>query len=120
MVRPRGGGRGGGSTRGLGRFADAHAELRPIDHGFCLPEALEPPFFEWLHWPQAREPQLPLLCRCVYDCSGLNSNTRPHAMQHLCNFISQCLTLSITAAGDDAVLRGGAGVHCGAGRAGRL
>jgi hypothetical protein len=28
----------------------------PIDHGFCLPEALEPPFFEWLHWPQAMLP----------------------------------------------------------------
>lgn len=26
--------------------------LVPIDHGFCLPEALEPPYFEWLHWPQ--------------------------------------------------------------------
>ena len=26
--------------------------LAPIDHGFCLPEALEPPYFEWLHWPQ--------------------------------------------------------------------
>ena len=34
------------------RLADARAELRPIDHGFCLPEALEPPYFEWLHWPQ--------------------------------------------------------------------
>lgn len=28
----------------------------PIDHGFCLPEALEPPYFEWLHWPQAMLP----------------------------------------------------------------
>lgn len=28
-------------------------ELIPIDHGFCLPEALEAPYFEWLHWPQA-------------------------------------------------------------------
>lgn len=27
--------------------------LVPIDHGFCLPEALEAPYFEWLHWPQA-------------------------------------------------------------------
>lgn len=26
--------------------------LIPIDHGFCLPEALEPPYLEWLHWPQ--------------------------------------------------------------------
>lgn len=51
VVRPRGGGRGGSSS-GLDRFEDARAELCPIDHGFCLPEALEPPFFEWLHWPQ--------------------------------------------------------------------
>jgi hypothetical protein len=28
-------------------------ELIPIDHGFCLPEAFEAPYFEWLHWPQA-------------------------------------------------------------------
>ena len=27
-------------------------ELIPIDHGFALPEALEPPYFEWQHWPQ--------------------------------------------------------------------
>ncbi|KAI8470099.1 MAG: phosphatidylinositol 3 and 4-kinase-domain-containing protein [Monoraphidium minutum] len=31
-------------------------DLVPIDHGFCLPEALEPPYFEWLHWPQAMLP----------------------------------------------------------------
>jgi hypothetical protein len=29
-------------------------ELVPIDHGFCLPETLEAPYFEWLHWPQVR------------------------------------------------------------------
>ncbi|KAI3446546.1 hypothetical protein Pfo_003211 [Paulownia fortunei] len=29
------------------------AELVPIDHGFCLPESLDDPYFEWLHWPQA-------------------------------------------------------------------
>ncbi|MCO5609098.1 hypothetical protein L7F22_063320 [Adiantum nelumboides] len=28
-------------------------ELIPIDHGLCLPESLEDPYFEWLHWPQA-------------------------------------------------------------------
>lgn len=33
--------------------ASSEYELIPIDHGFCLPEALEAPFFEWLHWPQA-------------------------------------------------------------------
>ena len=39
---------------GLARLAEARLELCPIDHGFCLPEGLEPPYFEWLHWPQAR------------------------------------------------------------------
>ncbi|EPS68639.1 hypothetical protein M569_06126 [Genlisea aurea] len=32
------------------------AELVPIDHGFCLPESLDDPYFEWLHWPQALIP----------------------------------------------------------------
>lgn len=31
-------------------------ELVPIDHGFCLPETLESPYLEWLHWPQAMLP----------------------------------------------------------------
>ncbi|KAH7444925.1 hypothetical protein KP509_02G098400 [Ceratopteris richardii] len=31
-------------------------ELIPIDHGLCLPEALEDTYFEWLHWPQASVP----------------------------------------------------------------
>ena len=31
-------------------------ELIPIDHGFCLPETLEAPYFEWLHWPQTLTP----------------------------------------------------------------
>lgn len=31
-------------------------ELIPIDHGLCLPEALEDPYFEWLHWPQSSLP----------------------------------------------------------------
>ena len=30
--------------------------LYPIDHGFALPEALEPPYFEWMFWPQAAQP----------------------------------------------------------------
>jgi hypothetical protein len=41
-------------------LADLHLkepyELIPIDHGFALPEALEPPYFEWQHWPQALMP----------------------------------------------------------------
>ncbi|XP_043720864.1 phosphatidylinositol 4-kinase gamma 8-like [Telopea speciosissima] len=32
------------------------AELVPIDHGLCLPEMLDDPYFEWLHWPQASVP----------------------------------------------------------------
>lgn len=30
--------------------------LVPIDHGLCLPEWLDDPYFEWLHWPQASVP----------------------------------------------------------------
>ncbi|XP_027350328.1 phosphatidylinositol 4-kinase gamma 7-like isoform X2 [Abrus precatorius] len=39
---------------GLGRFDQV--ELFPIDHGLCLPESLEDPYFEWIHWPQASIP----------------------------------------------------------------
>lgn len=44
--------------RDFGRYpqmSDA-VELIPIDHGLCLPETREDPFFEWLHWPQASLP----------------------------------------------------------------
>lgn len=41
---------------GLARLDERQMELIPIDHGFCLPEALEPPYFEWLYWPQAMIP----------------------------------------------------------------
>lgn len=37
-----------------GRFGQV--ELSPIDHGLCLPEGLEDPYFEWIHWPQASIP----------------------------------------------------------------
>ncbi|CAH1424184.1 unnamed protein product [Lactuca virosa] len=37
-----------------GRFSQV--ELIPIDHGLCLPENLEDPYFEWIHWPQASIP----------------------------------------------------------------
>lgn len=37
-------------------IAGAQYELIPIDHGFCLPETLEAPYFEWLHWPQTLAP----------------------------------------------------------------
>ncbi|KAF5443468.1 hypothetical protein F2P56_036022 [Juglans regia] len=36
---------------GVGSFGQV--ELIPIDHGLCLPETLEDPYFEWIHWPQA-------------------------------------------------------------------
>lgn len=39
---------------GVGRFGQV--ELTPIDHGLCLPERLEDPYFEWIHWPQASIP----------------------------------------------------------------
>ncbi|KAL5974399.1 Phosphatidylinositol 4-kinase gamma 7 [Asimina triloba] len=39
---------------GVGRFGEV--ELIPIDHGLCLPEGLEDPYFEWIHWPQASIP----------------------------------------------------------------
>lgn len=39
---------------GAGGFGQM--ELVPIDHGLCLPESLEDPYFEWIHWPQASIP----------------------------------------------------------------
>ncbi|KAI3782692.1 hypothetical protein L2E82_12746 [Cichorium intybus] len=39
-----------------GSYAAGVAELIPIDHGFCLPESLDDPYFEWLHWPQSSMP----------------------------------------------------------------
>ncbi|GMY15458.1 phosphatidylinositol 4-kinase gamma 7-like [Fagus crenata] len=38
----------------VGGFGEV--ELTPIDHGLCLPESLEDPYFEWIHWPQASIP----------------------------------------------------------------
>ncbi|XVF54495.1 hypothetical protein PTKIN_Ptkin05aG0184800 [Pterospermum kingtungense] len=40
-----------GGVEGFGQV-----ELIPIDHGLCLPESLEDPYFEWIHWPQASIP----------------------------------------------------------------
>ncbi|CAN4118363.1 unnamed protein product [Withania somnifera] len=37
-------------------YAVDSVELVPIDHGLCLPESLDDPYFEWLHWPQASIP----------------------------------------------------------------
>ncbi|XP_058100439.1 phosphatidylinositol 4-kinase gamma 4-like [Magnolia sinica] len=33
--------------------------LVPIDHGYCLPENFEDCTFDWLYWPQARQPYSP-------------------------------------------------------------
>jgi Phosphatidylinositol 3- and 4-kinase len=44
-----------GAGAGSGPFG-AQTELIPIDHGLCLPENLEDPYFEWIHWPQASIP----------------------------------------------------------------
>uniref|UniRef100_A0A2P2J3Z3 1-phosphatidylinositol 4-kinase n=2 Tax=Rhizophora mucronata TaxID=61149 RepID=A0A2P2J3Z3_RHIMU len=33
--------------------------LVPIDHGYCLPETFEDCTFDWLYWPQARQPYSP-------------------------------------------------------------
>lgn len=38
------------------RWGQHNYKLVPIDHGFALPEGLEPPFYEWQHWPQAMMP----------------------------------------------------------------
>lgn len=40
---------------GAGKFG-GQVELIPIDHGLCLPETLDDPYFEWIHWPQASIP----------------------------------------------------------------
>ncbi|KMZ56633.1 Phosphatidylinositol kinase family-like protein [Zostera marina] len=41
---------------GVRKFGGHRLELIPIDHGLCLPESLEDPYFEWIHWPQASIP----------------------------------------------------------------
>lgn len=38
------------------RGKDGALKLVPIDHGYCLPEKFEECMFEWLYWPQARQP----------------------------------------------------------------
>jgi len=61
------------------RIADATYELIPIDHGFCLPETLEAPYFEWLHWPQAMLPfseaELAYIRRLDIEVRGTLLNT---------------------------------------------
>ncbi|GMY07512.1 phosphatidylinositol 4-kinase gamma 3 [Fagus crenata] len=38
---------------------DGQIVLVPIDHGYCLPENFEECTFDWLYWPQAKEPYSP-------------------------------------------------------------
>lgn len=38
---------------------DGQIVLVPIDHGYCLPVNFEDCTFDWLYWPQAREPFSP-------------------------------------------------------------
>ncbi|PON36476.1 Phosphatidylinositol 3-kinase, Vps34 type [Parasponia andersonii] len=40
----------------LSKGEDGRPVLIPIDHGYCLPESFEECTFDWLYWPQAREP----------------------------------------------------------------
>lgn len=39
--------------------AGGQIKLIPIDHGYCLPEKFEDCTFDWLYWPQARQPYSP-------------------------------------------------------------
>lgn len=39
--------------------------LTPIDHGYCLPENFEDCTFDWLYWPQARQPYSPETIRYI-------------------------------------------------------
>lgn len=38
---------------------DGQFVLIPIDHGYCLPTSFEDCTFDWLYWPQARQPFSP-------------------------------------------------------------
>ncbi|XVF22374.1 hypothetical protein REPUB_Repub12eG0167000 [Reevesia pubescens] len=40
----------------LSKDEDGQTVLIPIDHGYCFPESFEDCTFDWLYWPQARQP----------------------------------------------------------------
>ncbi|KAL6575635.1 Phosphatidylinositol 4-kinase gamma 4 [Orobanche hederae] len=40
----------------VSKVEDGQTVLIPIDHGYCLPCSFEDCTFEWLYWPQARQP----------------------------------------------------------------
>lgn len=74
-------------NRGGNLFEEA-VDLIPIDHGLCLPETLDEPYFEWLHWPQASKPftqdELDYIERldAGYDCNLLRKELP--AMREAC------------------------------------
>ncbi|GLU06000.1 hypothetical protein SLE2022_230700 [Rubroshorea leprosula] len=43
----------------IGKGGDGQTILIPIDHGYCLPENFEDCTFDWIYWPQARQPFSP-------------------------------------------------------------
>jgi len=42
-------------------------KLVPIDHSYILPEKLQNPFFDWLHWKQAKEPFSPEILKYISE-----------------------------------------------------
>ncbi|KAL4383783.1 hypothetical protein GQ457_15G011060 [Hibiscus cannabinus] len=40
----------------IGKGEDGQTVLIPIDHGYCLPENFEDCTFDWVYWPQSRQP----------------------------------------------------------------
>lgn len=40
---------------------DGRTTLTPIDHGYCFPDALADLYFEWMYWPQAKQPFSPAI-----------------------------------------------------------
>ncbi|KAK4769156.1 hypothetical protein SAY86_027306 [Trapa natans] len=40
----------------ISKDEEGQIRLVPIDHGYCLPENFEDCTFDWLYWPQARQP----------------------------------------------------------------
>lgn len=51
--------RHGGNILICNEAEQSSIKLVPIDHGYCLPEAFEDCTFEWLYWPQAKQPYDP-------------------------------------------------------------
>ncbi|KAL2921830.1 Phosphatidylinositol 4-kinase gamma 3 [Bienertia sinuspersici] len=43
----------------VSRDHEGQIRLIPIDHGYCLPNKFEDCTFDWLYWPQARQPYSP-------------------------------------------------------------